>query len=83
MCTSSRTRCDTSVSCWFSSTCLTTGLNLNSEPKQVLDQALQLDAVVTQDRRDFPLAGVECTDGPIHQQFGALADVGQWCLELM
>ena len=94
--TSRRTRCESSVSCWFSSTCFTSGRRRNSvasrpdagglpgaEGQQVLDHALQLDAVLAQDRGDLALVGVELADRAVHQQLRALADVRERRLQLV
>ena len=54
-----------------------------AEGQQVLDHALQLDAVLAQDRRDLALAGLQLADRAVHQQLGALADVGQRRLQLV
>src|SRR6202034_2667129 len=54
-----------------------------AEGQQVLDHALQLDAVLAQDRRDLALVGVELADRPVHEELGALADVRERRLELV
>ncbi len=94
--TSSRTRCETTVSCCASRTCLTSGpqpelgnveadafLLPGAERQQVFDEPVQLDAVVAQDGHHFALGVVQGSDRPVHEQFRALADVGQRRLELV
>src|SRR6185503_10059211 len=54
-----------------------------AERQQVLDELLQLDAVVAQDARDFLLLNVELADGAVEQQLRALADVRERRLELV
>ena len=54
-----------------------------AEGEQVLDEPLQLDAVLAQDAGDFALIGVELADSAIHQQFGAFADVGERRFQLV
>ena len=94
--TSSRTRCETTVSCWLSRTCLTSGRRRNSERsrpdalllpgaegQQVFDEPVQLDAVVTQDGDDLALGVVQGSDRAVHEQFRAFADVGERRLQLV
>ena len=54
-----------------------------AEGQQILDHALQLDAVLLHDRHDLALSAVKRTDRAIHQQLGAFADVSQRRLEFM
>ena len=54
-----------------------------AEGQQVLDHALQLDAVLAQDRGDLALVGVELAHRAIHQQFRPLADVRERRLQLV
>ena len=54
-----------------------------AEGEQVLDELLQLDAVVAQDARHFLLLNVELPDGAVEQQLGAFANVGERRLELV
>src|SRR5579862_9469483 len=54
-----------------------------TEGQQILDHALQFDAILAQDRRHLALIGIELTDRPIHQQLGPFADVGERRLQLM
>src|SRR5690606_19651316 len=42
--------------------------------QQILDQLLQLDAVVPQDRRYFALRAVQLADSTVHQQLGTFAN---------
>ena len=54
-----------------------------AEGQEVLDHALQLDAVFLQDGGDFALARIERADRAVHQQLGALADVGERRLQFV
>ena len=54
-----------------------------AERQQVLDELLQLDAVVAQDARHFLLLDVELADGAVEQELGAFADVRERRLELV
>ena len=44
---------------------------------------LQLHAVLAQDACDLSLVRIQFTHSAVHEQFGTLADVGQWRLQLM
>src|SRR5690606_30524482 len=60
------------------------GLRLPSaEVQQVLDERLELQAVLAQDAGDLLLLYLELADGTVQQQLGALADVGEGGLELV
>src|SRR5690606_34139384 len=54
-----------------------------AEAQEVLDELLQLDAVGAQDVRHFALRLGELPDRAVEQKLGALADVGERCLELV
>src|SRR5215467_13168552 len=54
-----------------------------AEGQEVLDHALQLDAVLAQDRRHLTLVGIELADRTIHQELGALANIGERRFELV
>ena len=54
-----------------------------AEGQQVLDEPLQLDAVLAQDAGDLALIGVELAHRAIHQQLGAFADIGERRLQFM
>ena len=54
-----------------------------AEGEEVLDHALQLDAVLAQDGGHLALVGIELSHGPVHQELGALADVCERGLQLM
>ena len=54
-----------------------------AEGQQVLDHALQLDAVLAQDRGHLALVGIELAHRSVHQQLRAFADVGKGRLELV
>src|ERR1700681_3137840 len=54
-----------------------------AEAQQILDQPLQLDAIVKQNRGDLALPRLELADRTVHQQLGALADIGERCLQFV
>ena len=54
-----------------------------AERQEVLDELLQLDAVVAQDARHFLLLDVERADGAVEQQLRAFANVRERRLELV
>ena len=54
-----------------------------AERQQVLDELLQLDAVVAQDARDLLLLAVELADRAVEQQLRAFADVRERRLQLV
>ena len=95
-CTSRRTRCPTSVSCWFSSTDLIKGRSLNSEtsrPTLLACQALNdsrfsisLCNFIPLSRKiasDLPLSALQLTDCAVHQEFGPFANIRQRRLQFM
>src|SRR5579871_2155690 len=53
-----------------------------AEGKQVLDEPLQLHAVLAQNRGDLPLSALQLADGTVHQQLRPLADVRVRLLDL-
>ena len=55
----------------------------SAERQQILDELLQLDAVVAQDARDLLLLVVELADGAVEQELGAFADVRERRLQLV
>ena len=54
-----------------------------AEGQQVFDQPVQLDAVVTQDGDHLALGVVQGSDRSVHEQFRALADVGERRLQFV
>ena len=54
-----------------------------AEGQEILDHPLQLDAVVAQDGSHLALCRVELAHRPVHEELGALPDIGERGLELM
>ena len=54
-----------------------------AETQQVLDHALQAQAVLAQDAGDLALRHLQLAHGAVHQQFGALADIRQRRLQFV